>query len=183
MTIGPAAGDTPPPLSKERGARVSRRTAGLLLVTLAVLGAGVFGIRAVWPASSSARLVTETTDNGYFLVIDQGGEEVGSGSATQLPAEGDDVRVEVWGSLAPGGALRVDATMANASQSVLEFHDGLRMEVTVTREGAPWRTAEIVDPRVTELAPGATFAGHTTIPGLHGPAEFVLSATVDTWRP
>lgn len=182
MTIGPTAGDTQPPPSRERVGRASRRTAGLLLVAVAVLAACAFGIRAVWPASSSARLTTETNDNGYFIVIDQAGEEVGSGSATRLPEDGDGVHVEVWGSLAPGGALRVDATVANGSQSALEFHGGLRMVVTVTREGAPWRTAEIADPSVTELPPGGRFAGHATLPGLQGPAEFVLSATVDTWR-
>jgi hypothetical protein len=182
MTVGTPADDTLPPPPKGPGAWVSRRTAGLLLVLVAVIAACALGIRAVWPASSSARLVTETNDNGYFIVIDQAGEEVGSGSATQIPEEGDDVRVEVWASLAPGGALRVDATMANASQSVLEFHDGLRIVVKVTREGAPWRTVEVADPDVVELAPGQTVSGQATVTGLQGPAEYVLSATVDTWR-
>jgi hypothetical protein len=184
MTIGPTAGGTLPPPSTQRawGARVFRRTTGLLFVLLAVLIGLAFGIRAVWPAASSTQLVKETNDNGYFVVIDQAGGEVASGSATQQLEGGDDVRVEAWGSLVPGGALRVDATVANASQSVLEFHGGLRIEVTVTREGTPWRTAEIAAPGVTELAPGGTFAGHATVSGLQGPAQFVLSATMDTWR-
>jgi hypothetical protein len=132
--------------------------------------------------SSPARLVTEENDNGYFIVIDQAGNEVGSGSAIQVSNDGDDVRVEVSASLAPGGVLRVDATMANASRSVLEFHGGLRMAVRVTRDQAPWRTAEIADPNVTTLAPGQTFAGHTTLTGAQGPAQFVFAVSVNTWR-
>ncbi|MGH7371720.1 MAG: hypothetical protein ACREJK_07735 [Candidatus Methylomirabilales bacterium] len=87
--------------------------------------------------------------------------------------------MEVSASLAPQDVLRVDVTMANALQSVLEFHGGLRMAVTVTRHGATWRTAEIADARVTTLPPGQTFAGHATVTGVEGP---VFSVSVDTWR-
>ena len=188
MAAGPTAGDPLPPRPLHRtrwGApegRASRRTAGLVLLLVPVLAAGFLGIRAFWPLSSPARLVTERNDNGYFIVIDQAGNEVGSGSAIQLSNGGDDVHVEVSASLVPGGALKVDATMANASQSVLEFHGGLRMTVTVTRDQAPWRTAEIADPGVTTLAPGQSFAGHATLPGAQGPAQFVFAVSVNTWR-
>jgi hypothetical protein len=182
MTAGPTAGDALRPRSAgpERG--ISRRKASLLMLLVPVLAAGALGIHAVWPLSSPARLVPETNDNGYFIVIDQAGDEVGSGSAIQVSKEGDDVHVEVSASLAPGGVLKVDATMANASQSVLEFHGGVHMAVTVTKDQVPWRTAEIDDARVTSLAPGQTFSGQTTLTGAQGPAEFVFAVSVDTWR-
>jgi hypothetical protein len=183
MTAGPTAGDALRPRSAgEPEGRISRRTGVLLMLLVPVLAAGALGIRAVWPSSSPARLVTETNDNGYFIVIDQAGNEVGSGSAIQVSKEGDDVHVEVSASLAPGGVLKVDATMANASQNVLEFHGGVHMVVTATRDQAPWRTAEIDDASATTLAPGETFAGHATLTGAEGPAEFVFAVSVDTWR-
>jgi hypothetical protein len=184
MTAGPNAGETLQPRPGSRGpqSRSLRNITGLVLLLLAVLAAGVFGIRAVWPSSSPARPVTETNDNGYFVVIDQEGNEVGSGSATRMSTDADDIRVEVSASLAPGGVLRADVTVANASPNVLEFHGGVRAEVTITRDEIPWRTAEITDPSVTTLSPSETFEGHATIEGAEGPAQFVFSVALDTWR-
>lgn len=138
------------------------------------------------PTSPTRRrgLVTEANDNGYFIVIDQAGNEVGAGSAIQLSKDVvDDVHVEISAGLAPGGVLMATVDMRNDSPDALEFPEGVRMVVTITRDGSPWRTVEIADATVTKLPPGGTFTGRATVSGAEGPAELVFAVSIDTWRP
>jgi hypothetical protein len=124
--------------------------------------------------------VVETNDNGYYVVVDEVGNEAGAGSAIGPVTGTDDFGVIVHGRAA-GGLITVSVTLENRRTSRVSFPGGLAVNVPITRDGAPWRTVLLTDPAVAELAPGGAGSLSTTTEA-EGPGQYVFAASVEMQR-
>ena len=120
------------------------------------LGAPIVGIGALPEArgeSIAPGRYVEQSDTGGFVTLRDGRPE-GQGSASTVgpPGAVERLRLRVLWSPADG---RAAAQLQNTSAVPLQFPDGLRVMVRVTRNGAPWRELTVADPSVKALAPGA----------------------------
>ncbi|MGH2689398.1 MAG: hypothetical protein ACRDKW_11400 [Actinomycetota bacterium] len=126
------------------------------------------------------RTVVETNDNEATVFVDADGGLSASLSATdELRDEADDVRLYAYGDVS-AGVLTVEVELANGTGGTIAFPGGVRAQVTITRDGAPWRTLELSDPSVTGLAPGSSLTLHATVPGADGPAGYGFGVSIET---
>ncbi|MGH2720756.1 MAG: hypothetical protein ACRDJO_04025, partial [Actinomycetota bacterium] len=130
--------------------------------------------------AAPARTVVETNDNEAVVVVEAGGEPSASLSATSVLREGaDEIRLYVYGDVA-AGVLAVEVELTNGSAGTIAFPGGVRAQVTITRDGVAWRTLELQDASIGELAPGGALTLHATVPGADGRAAYGFGVSVGT---
>ncbi|MGH2687746.1 MAG: hypothetical protein ACRDKW_02915 [Actinomycetota bacterium] len=127
-----------------------------------------------------ATTVVEGNDNGYYVVVDEVGNEAGSGSAIRPVSGPDDFGVLVQGRAA-AGTITVSVALDNRTAAAVRFPGGLAVSVPITKDGMAWRTLQLTDPAVTELAPGASVSLSATTEA-EGPGQYVFAASVETQR-
>lgn len=127
-----------------------------------------------------ATTLVEVNDNGYYVVVDELGNEAGSGSAIGPVTGTDDFGVIVQGRAA-AGIITVSVTLENRTTTTVAFAGGLAVSVPITRDGTAWRTVQLTDPAVTELAPGASVSLSAATEA-EGPGQYVFAASVETQR-
>jgi hypothetical protein len=129
------------------------------------------------------RTVVETNDNEAMVFVDADGEPSASLSATEeLRDEADEVRLYAYGDVS-AGVLALEIELTNRAAGPIAFPGGLRAQVTVTRDGVAWKTLEVSDPTIVQLAPGGTLTLHATVPGAGGPAAYGFAVSVETLQP
>lgn len=119
--------------------------------------------------------VVTVTDAAFFTYREDPNESV-AGSATTVERDDASVRLTVSGFESEGRAM-LSASVENASGGAIRFPEGLGVRLTITRDGAPWRTVDLTDPAVVELAPGAQ-AGVSGEEPLDGYGEYRISGEV-----
>jgi hypothetical protein len=127
-----------------------------------------------------ATTVVEVNDNGYYVVVDERGNEAGSGSAIRPLPGPDDFGVIVRGRAA-AGIITVSVTLENRTTAAVGFPGGLAVSVPITRDGTAWRTVQLTDPALTGLAPGAS-ASLSATTETEGPGQYVFAASVEMER-
>lgn len=131
---------------------------------------------AAEPAPPPAQEEVVTVTDAAFFTYREDPNESAAGSATTVERDDASVRLTVSGFESEGRAM-LSASVENATGGPIRFPEGLRVRLTITRDGAPWRTVDLADPAVVELAPGAE-AGVSGEEPLDGYGEYRISGEV-----
>lgn len=137
--------------------------------------------RAPAPATPVGEAVTpgtyhELPDTGNYIVIGgtPGGAE-GSGTTEGNGPERLRFAVSVGGG-DDGGT--VGARLVNVSGRTMRFPGGVHVTAEITKDGHPWRTFDLVDGAITELAPGQEASVGTSF-AFDGPGQYSAWGSTD----
>ena len=131
------------------------------------------------PEPPPATITAEPADNAVHVVLGSSADDT-SVQSTSGPSVGvDEVRVQLNVTPEPQGtALPVEVTIENRSDHVMTFPDGLKANVTATRDGAVAATGTLSDTAVTQVAPGETVRVSALF-DLGATGEYDLTVSVD----
>lgn len=127
------------------------------------------------PTTSSTALAT-TSNDAFFDYRPDPSQNTSGSSLVITPDQGPRVELEATGTV-DGDQARIHVSVRNDSGRAIAFPDGLRVTVSVRRDGAVWKTLELSDPSVVRLDDGGQATLDTQVT-LDGYGHYTLSGEV-----